>query len=167
VVVAGRRLAQRPLGVVDLEPLAAVLDRSDALSPGLQHLGGDLRIAEPVQERDALGRPQHHIEGGDPMLAVRAAQQLPGVGWRPWKTRTNASVLAIPLLVQRSGGAAEPAAWWLAVAGQVLFAVACDLADVAVLPANRQLGDIRHHAPTHRASLAGAIAAPWCIALLP
>jgi peptidoglycan/LPS O-acetylase OafA/YrhL len=41
---------------------------------------------------------------------------------------------------------AEPAAWGLAVATQVLFAVFGDLADVVVLPAHRQLGDIRHHA---------------------
>jgi hypothetical protein len=32
------------------------------------------------------------------------------------------------------------------VAAQVLFAVFGDLADVVVLPANRQLGDIRYHA---------------------
>src|SRR6266508_4414969 len=35
------------------------------------------------------------------------------------------------------------------MAGEVLFAVVGDLADVVVLPANRQLRDIRHHAPTH------------------
>src|SRR6266568_1861849 len=63
---------------------------------GVQHLGGDLGIAQAVQQRHALGRPQHHIERRHPMVAVRAAEQLSVSGWRPWNIRTNASVLATP-----------------------------------------------------------------------
>jgi len=37
------------------------------------------RIPQAVEDRDALGRPQDHVEGGYGALAMRAAQQLAGV----------------------------------------------------------------------------------------
>ena len=33
-------------------------------------------VTQAVQDRDALGRPQHHIKGRDGVAAVGAAQQL-------------------------------------------------------------------------------------------
>jgi hypothetical protein len=77
---------------------------------------------------------------------VGAAEQFPGVGVAAMEHPHERLGAGDAALAQRLGAATEPAAWRLAVAGQVLFAVAGDLADVVVLAANRQLGDIRHHA---------------------
>jgi hypothetical protein len=49
------------------------------------------------------------------------------------------------LLAERGSAPAEPAAWRLAVPVQVLLAVLGDLADVVVLAAHRQLGDVHNH----------------------
>jgi len=43
---------------------------------GGQHRPAGRRIPEAVEDRDALGRPQGHVEGGHGVAAVRAAQQL-------------------------------------------------------------------------------------------
>ena len=77
----------------------------------VQHLGGDLRIAQPIQEGDALGRPQHQIERRHPMVAVRAAQQLAGVGVAAVEHPHERLGAGDALLAERLGAAAEPAAW--------------------------------------------------------
>ena len=41
---------------------------------GGQHGSAGGRFPEPVQDRDALGRPQHHVESGHGVAAVRAPQ---------------------------------------------------------------------------------------------
>jgi hypothetical protein len=38
------------------------------------------RVAQPVEDRHALGRPQHHIKGRHRVAAMRAPQQLAGGG---------------------------------------------------------------------------------------
>jgi hypothetical protein len=43
----------------------------------LEHRPASGRITQAVEDRDALGRPQHHVEGGDGVAAMGAAQQLP------------------------------------------------------------------------------------------
>ena len=44
---------------------------------GGQHRPAGGRIPEAVEDRDALGRPQDHVEGRDGIAAMGAAQQLP------------------------------------------------------------------------------------------
>ncbi len=46
----------------------------------VQHLGGDLGIAQAVQQRHALGGPQHQVKRWHAALAVRPAEELAGVG---------------------------------------------------------------------------------------
>jgi hypothetical protein len=47
---------------------------------GSQHRPAGGRIAEAVEDRDALGRSQDHVERWDGVAAVRAAEELAGVG---------------------------------------------------------------------------------------
>ena len=47
---------------------------------GGQHRPAGRRIAQAVEDRDALGRPQHHVERRHGVAAVRAAEELAGVG---------------------------------------------------------------------------------------
>ncbi len=77
---------------------------------GVQHLGGDLGVAQAVQQRHALGRPQHHIERRHPMVAMRPAQQLSGVGVAAVEHPHERLGTGDALLAQGSGAAAEPAA---------------------------------------------------------
>jgi hypothetical protein len=122
---------------------------------GLQHVTGDLGVSEAVQQRHALGRPQHQIECRNAMFAVGAAKELAGVGVAAVEHPHERLGGRDAALAERLGAAAEPAAWWLSVAGQVLFAVFGDLADVVVLPANRPLRDVRDHTKPPRAQPGG------------
>jgi hypothetical protein len=47
---------------------------------GLQHRPAGRRIAQPVEDGHALGRPQHHVERGDGVAAVGPAEELAGGG---------------------------------------------------------------------------------------
>jgi hypothetical protein len=47
---------------------------------GGQHRPAGRRVTQAVEDRDALGRPQDHIEGGHGVATVWAAKELPGVG---------------------------------------------------------------------------------------
>jgi hypothetical protein len=44
---------------------------------GGQHRPSGRRVTQAVQDRDALGRPQHHVEGGHGVAAMRPTEQLP------------------------------------------------------------------------------------------
>jgi hypothetical protein len=43
---------------------------------GGQHRPSGGRVPKAVEDRDALGRAQHHIEGGHGVAAMRTAEQL-------------------------------------------------------------------------------------------
>ena len=47
---------------------------------GSQHRPASRWIAEPVENGDALGRPQHHVEGRDGVAAMGTAQLFAGGG---------------------------------------------------------------------------------------
>jgi hypothetical protein len=89
------------------------------------------RIAQAVEDRDALGRPQDYVEGRHPVAAVGTAQQLAGLGMAALEHPPEAGRRCFAL--QPQGGGATPAAWGLAVAGQILFVVGGRLAEVVVL----------------------------------
>jgi hypothetical protein len=76
---------------------------------------------------------------------VRPAEQLTGVGVAAVEHPHERLGGGGALLAERGGALAEPAARGLAVAGEVLLAVVGDLAEVVVLAADRQLGDIDNH----------------------
>jgi hypothetical protein len=78
---------------------------------GGQDLGGDLRIAEAIEERDALGWPQHHIERRDAPVAMRSAEQLASVGVAAVEHPDERLGAGDAFLVEGLGAAAEPAAW--------------------------------------------------------
>jgi hypothetical protein len=119
---------------------------------GGQHRPAGRRIPEPVEDRDALGRAQHQVKAGDRVTAVLAAQQLPGLRVAALDQPPEALLGGFPLQAEAGGAVAVPAAWGLAVAGQVLLAVVGEAFQVVVLAARRQLGHVQHHpSPTSRA----------------
>jgi hypothetical protein len=87
------------------------------------------RIAEAVQDRDTLGRPQDHIKGGDGVAAVLPAEQLAGGGVAAlnirWKLAGDASPcsprLLAPAPYQRPGDSPWPDryAWWSVASSRV------------------------------------------------
>jgi hypothetical protein len=65
---------------------------------GGQHRPASGRVAQAVEDRDTLGRPQHYVEGRHRALAVGTAQQLPpssGPGPRTWPG-TRPAMLRLP-----------------------------------------------------------------------
>jgi hypothetical protein len=61
--------------------LVQVGDRlADTSMVGGQHRPPGGRITQPVEDRDALGWPQHHVERRHGASAVGAAEQLAAVG---------------------------------------------------------------------------------------
>jgi hypothetical protein len=128
---------------------------------------GSGRVAQAVEDRDALGRPQDHVERRDGVAAMRPAQQLPSHrvaahehGLEPGGHGCFA------LQPERCQPGAVPPARGLAVARQIRLVVGGQLPGVVRLPPHRELGDVGHH-PTapFPPSLASATH-PWCIALL-
>jgi thiol-disulfide isomerase/thioredoxin len=116
------------------------------------------RVAQAVEDRDALGRPQHHIERRDGAAVMRAPQQLPGGGIPAREHGLEPRQRCFALQPQAAGVGAVPSAWGLAVAGQVLLVIGSQLTGVVGLPPHRELGDVGHHpaAPLLRPSLAPA-----------
>jgi hypothetical protein len=47
---------------------------------GLEHRPASGRIPEAIEDRDALGRAQHHVKARHGVSAVGAAEQLAGCG---------------------------------------------------------------------------------------
>jgi hypothetical protein len=123
-----------------------VADRlTDTSVVGAQHRPAGRRVAQAVEDRHALGGAQDHVEGGDGVAAVGAAEKLPGVGVAALEHALEARRRCFALQPQAGGAGAVPAAWTLAVAGQVLLVVGGQLAGVVRLPADRELGDVGHH----------------------
>jgi hypothetical protein len=123
-------------------------------------------VAQPVEDGDALGRPQDHIEGGDGVSAVGTAQQLPRGGVAALEHGPKPHRRCFALQPKAAGAGAIPAAWGLAVAGQILLVVGGQLAGVVLLPAYRELGDVGHHPAAASRLRWRERTHPWCIALL-
>jgi hypothetical protein len=114
---------------------------------GGQHGSAGRRVTQAVEDRDALGRPQHHVEGGHSVLTVGAAQELPSRRVAALEHGLEPGHRCFALQPERAGAGAVPPARGIAVAGQVRFVVSGQLAGVVLLPPHRQLGHVRHHLP--------------------
>jgi hypothetical protein len=101
---------------------------------GGQHGSSGGRVTQAVQDRDALGRPQHHVEGGHGVPAMGTTEQLPSGGITALKHPPEARRRCFALQPQAAGAGAVPAAWTLAVARQVRLVVGGQLAGVILLP---------------------------------
>jgi hypothetical protein len=112
---------------------------------GGQHRSSGRWVPEAVEDRDALGGPQDHVEGGHGVAAMGAAQQLAGRGVAALEHGLEPGRRCFALQPQAAGAGAVPPPWTLAVARQVLFVVGGQLAGVVGLPAHRELGDVGHH----------------------
>jgi hypothetical protein len=117
-------------------------------------------VAQAVQDRDALGWSQHHVEGRHGALAVGPAEQLVCGGVPALEHGLEPHRRCFALQAQAGGAGAVPPAWGLAVAGQVRLVVSGQLAGVVRLPAHRQLGDVRHHPAAPLPAVVGASNAP-------
>ena len=123
---------------------------------GSQHRPPGRPIPEAVQDGDALGRPQDHIERRDGVAAVRPAQELAGIRVATLEHGLERRRRCFALQPKAAGAGAVPPPWTLAVAGQVLFVVGGQLVGVILLPAHRQLGDVGHHPAAPLPALVGA-----------
>ena len=123
-------------------------------------------VAQAVKDRDALGRAQNRVKGRHGALAVSPAEKLPGVGVAALEHAPEPRRRCFALQPQVGGAGAIPTSWGLAVAGQVLLVVGSQLAEVVVLPADRELGHVRHHLPLPPHLRWRERTHHWCIALL-
>jgi hypothetical protein len=119
----------------------------DAGVVGGQHRPARRWVTQAVQDRDALGRPQDHVERGHGALAVGAAEQLASAGVAALEHGLEPGHGCFALQAEAGGAGAIPPPWGLPVARQVLLVVGGQLAGVVLLPPHRQLGHIRHHPP--------------------
>jgi hypothetical protein len=101
---------------------------------------GSGRVAQAVEDRDALGRPQDHVERRDGVAAMRPAQQLPSHrvaahehGLEPGGHGCFA------LQPERCQPGAVPPARGLAVARQIRLVVGGQLPGVVRLPPTESL----------------------------
>jgi hypothetical protein len=114
---------------------------------GSEHGPAGRRVTQAVEDRDALGRPQDHIERGDGIAAMGAAQQLPGRRVAALEQGLELGHGCFALQPEARGADTVPPPWGLAVAGQILLVVGGQLAGVVLLPAHRELRDVGHHPP--------------------
>jgi len=112
---------------------------------GRQHGSSGGWVAEPVEDRDALGRPQHHVKARHSVAAMGTAQQLAGGGVAALEHGLEPGRRCFALQPQAARAGAIPPAWGLTVARQILLVVGGQLTGVVRLPAYRQLGDVGHH----------------------
>jgi hypothetical protein len=105
------------------------------------------RVAQAVEDRHALGRPQDHIKGGHAVAAVRAAKEHPGGRVAALEHGLEPGQRCFALQPQAAGAGAVPPPWGLTVAGQILLVVGGQLTGVIGLAADRELGDVGHHPP--------------------
>jgi hypothetical protein len=112
---------------------------------GVQHRFAGRGIPKAIQHRDALAGPQHQVKPCDGVAAMRAAKQLPRLGVAALDEPPELLLRGLTFKAEARGGLAVPAAWGLAVAGQVLLAVVGEPLQVVVLAAGRQLGHVQHH----------------------
>jgi hypothetical protein len=115
---------------------------------GLKDRPAGGRVAQAVEDRDALGGAHDHVEGRDGVAAMGAAEELVGVGVAALKHASEPRRRCFALQPEAGGAGTIPAAWTLAVAGQVRFVVGGQLPEVVILPPHRELGDVRHHPAT-------------------
>jgi hypothetical protein len=118
---------------------------TDANVVGVQYGSAGHRVAQAVQDRHALGRPQNHVERRHGPLAVGAAQQLTGVRVAALEHGVEPRWRCFALQPQAAGADAVPPPWGLAVTREVRFVVGGQLPGVVRLPAHRELGDVGHH----------------------
>jgi hypothetical protein len=127
------------------------------------------RVTQPIEDRDALGRPQDHIKAWHGIAAMRSAQQLPRSRVAALEHGLEPGHRCFALQPKAAGAGAVPPAWGLAVAGQILLVVLGELAGVVLLPPHRKLGDVRHHPatsslpPLARANAPLVHCSPWMI----
>jgi hypothetical protein len=103
---------------------------------GGQHRPTSGRVTQAIEDRHALGRPQHHIERRDGIAAMRATQLLAGGGVAALEHGLERRRRCFAIQPQAVGAGAVPPAGGLAVAGQVLFVVGGQLAGVVLLSAH-------------------------------
>ena len=106
----------------------------DTSMVGGEHRLSNRRITKAVEDRDALGRPQDHVEPRHRIATMRAAQQLAGVGVATLEHGLEPRRRCFALQPQGGGAGAVPSARGLTVAGQVLLVVGGQLAGVILLP---------------------------------
>jgi hypothetical protein len=123
---------------------------------GLEHRPAGGRIPKAVEDRDALGRPQHQVEGGHRVATMGTAQQLASCRVAALEHGLEPGHRCFALQPERGGAGAVPAAWGLAVARQVRLVVGGQLAGVIPLTAHRQLGDVGHHPAAPLPAFVGA-----------
>jgi hypothetical protein len=98
--------------------LVQVADRLDQPSMmGGQHGPPGGRIPQAVENRDALDRPQHHIERGHGAAAMRSAEQLPRRRVAALEHGLELGHGCFALQAEGAGAGAVPPAWALTVAG--------------------------------------------------
>jgi hypothetical protein len=133
---------------------------------GGQHRPAGRSIPEAVENRHALGRPQHYIKGRHAVTAMRPAEQLPSCRVPALEHGLEPGRRCFALQPQAAGAGAIPPAWGLPVSRQILLVVGGQLAGVVLLPPHREFGDVGHHpaAPPRRRWRERTH--PWCIALL-
>jgi hypothetical protein len=122
---------------------------------GQHRLAGGL-VAEAVEDRDAFGRAQDHVERRDGVAAMRAPQQLTRLRIPALEHGPEPGHRCFALQPQTAGAGAVPPAWTLAVAGQIRLVVGGQLPGVVGLPAHRELGDVGHHPATPLPAIVGA-----------
>jgi len=83
---------------------------------GGQHGLAGRWVAQAVEDRDALGRPQDHIEGGHGVAAMGAAEEFAAVGVAAFEHGLEPGHVCFALQPEAGGAGAVPAAWGLAVA---------------------------------------------------
>jgi hypothetical protein len=125
-----------------------------------QHRPAGHRVAQAIEDRDALGGAQHHVKARHGVAAVGAAQQLTGGGVAAFEHGLEPGDRCFAMQAEGRGAGAVPAAWTLTVAGQVLFVVSGQLTGVVLLPTYRELGDVGHHPAAPLPAFVGASNAP-------
>jgi hypothetical protein len=122
----------------------------------IQDCPAGCRIPQAVEDRHALGRPQHDVERWHGVAAVGAAEELAGVGVTALEHPPEPRRGCFALQPQAAGAGAVPAARGLTVARQVLLVVGGQLAGVVLLPPHRELGDVGHHPARSLLAFVGA-----------
>jgi hypothetical protein len=84
---------------------------------GVQHRPPGGRVTQAVQDGHALGGPQDHVERRDGVAAMRAAEQLAGVGVPTFEHALEPGRRCFALQPEARGAGAVPAARTLTVAG--------------------------------------------------
>jgi hypothetical protein len=90
---------------------------------GRQHRPTGRRVTQAVEDRNAFGRLQDHIEDRDGVATVRPAQQAASCGVAALEHGLESCRRCFALQSQAGGAGAVPAARRLPVTGQILLVV--------------------------------------------